>query len=107
MGEQLPMKRKVEPLTFEGIAEGKAMQEANQALLEIQKDVMDLSKKGKFNRELNIKIRIVVDEVRSIEEIEFHIVKKLAPYVPKDCRNYFDDEFDESLPPGHRPRRNW
>jgi hypothetical protein len=105
MNDLHELRRKIEPLTFEAIAEGKAMREANLALLEIQNDVVDLSKKAKFTRELTVKIRVVVDEVRGIEEIEFHVLKKLAPYVPQSCRNYFDDEYEESLPPGPRKIR--
>ena len=64
MTEPLKMKKRIEPLTFEGIANGRAMKEADQILLKIQEDIRDLTKKARFNRELNIKIKVVVNEVR-------------------------------------------
>ena len=93
MNEPIKMKKRIERLTFESIANGAAMKEADHLLLKIQEDIRDPTKKAKFNRELTVKIKVVVNEVRDIEEIEFHVTPKLAPYVPEDCRSYFDDDF--------------
>ena len=84
------VKMQPEEISIEAICEGDALREANEKLKRIVQDIQDPRKKIGFKRELKIHIKITPTMERSIDEIEFHIQEKLAPYTPQKPERWCD-----------------